>query len=452
MIAGCANEYSTAVNFKVRTDPIWMDKPTQEYYQPDLPGQLPVPSVDKFQDARNPYHAIAKDLKYLDPRELSEEDRSAFQQTLQTLFGTPQQPFIDPSLDSSVGGKKGTSAIALLKLDDETLARGSSLYRLQCLTCHGLTGDGRGWTAPWVNPHPRDYRLGKFKFQSVDQASDGRERKPLRADLYRTLYQGVEGTSMPAFNLLAPDELEALVSYVIFLSVRGEAEYRTLRAGAAPGAGGKYVFSASALPTGNIEGTLTRAASDILRDWAQAQSKPIEAVPYPYDDKNEEEYLASVRRGYALFVGNPEEMKKVFPAEKYAKVYPSLFPMKKEKKGDKEVEVLDVAESDKRIADLAKGISCVKCHIDFGRRAKFAFDEWGTMTKPANLMSGVYRGGRRPIDLYWRVHSGINGSGMSPFGASIRGEQIWDLVNFVRAMPYPAMRNELRKKYDIDVQ
>ena len=88
----------------------------------------------------------------------------------------------------------------LLKLDDESLIRGSHLYRLHCLTCHGLTGDGRGPTATWVNPHPRDYRLGLFKFQSSDHKVGqkiNKKMKPMRADLYRTLRVGIEGTSMP---------------------------------------------------------------------------------------------------------------------------------------------------------------------------------------------------------------------------------------------------------------
>src|SRR5207302_7364718 len=117
-----------------------------------------------------------------------------------------------------------------LKLDDATLADGSQLYRRHCLHCHGLAGDGHGPTAPWVNPHPRDYRAGKFKFLSVMGENPGdKERKPTRADLVRTLKQGIEGTSMPTFGLLPEKELNALVSYVIHLSLRGEVEYQIFR-------------------------------------------------------------------------------------------------------------------------------------------------------------------------------------------------------------------------------
>jgi len=57
----------------------------------------------------------------------------------------------------------------------------------------------------------------------------GNERKPRRADLLRTLQQGVEGTSMPSFGLLKEEELEALVSYVIHLSIRGQLEFQVMK-------------------------------------------------------------------------------------------------------------------------------------------------------------------------------------------------------------------------------
>ena len=64
-------------------------------------------------------------------------------------------------------------------------------------------------------------------------------------------------------------------------------------------------------------------------------------------------------------------------------------------------------------------------------------DDWGNPLRPANLNRGVYKGGRRPIDIYWRIAKGINGAQMpahypSPFDE----KKMWDVVNFVLALPY----------------
>jgi hypothetical protein len=64
-------------------------------------------------------------------------------------------------------------------------------------------------------------------------------------------------------------------------------------------------------------------------------------------------------------------------------------------------------------------------------------DDWGNPLRPANLNRGVYRGGRRPLDLYWRIAKGITGAQMqSHYPGLINEAQVWDLVNFVLALPY----------------
>jgi hypothetical protein len=82
---------------------------------------------------------------------------------------------------------------------------------------------------------------------------------------------------------------------------------------------------------------------------------------------------------------------------------------------------------------------CVTCHFDFGRQAQFRYDAWGTLTRPNNLTAGVYRGGRRPVDLYWRVAGGINPCEMPKNDDET---VVWDIVNFVQALPYPQMLPE----------
>ena len=102
----------------------------------------------------------------------------------------------------------------------------------------------------------------------------------------------------------------------------------------------------------------------------------------------------------------------------------------------------------KRGHQIIKQLGCLSCHLDYGRKDTFRYDAWGTIVRPANLTAGVYRGGRRPVDLYWRLHAGIPASVMPSTANNLNGPKSWDLVNFLKALPYPEMlpadvRNEI---------
>jgi mono/diheme cytochrome c family protein len=315
-----------------------------------------------------------EDADLADPKNIAAKDRDELRKYLEATFGTPAQPAVHPADDDD------KSIAEALKLDDASLAAGSKLYRRHCLQCHGVAGDGRGPSGPWLHPHPRDYRQGLFKFIS---SRGGNERKPRRDDLHRTLMTGIEGTSMPSFNTVAPKELEQLIGYVIHLSIRGEVEYAV----------------ASAAAKGKLENDVKSDAQDwtkrVLQRWSSSQANALEPDPQksalPTTDKErEEEFKKSVRRGYDYFTNS-------------------------------------------------KIGNCVSCHFDFGRQAQFRYDAWGTLTRPNNLTAGVYRGGRRPIDLYWRVKGGINPCEMPKNDDE---DQVWALVNFVQALPYPRMLPE----------
>jgi mono/diheme cytochrome c family protein len=44
------------------------------------------------------------------------------------------------------------------------------------------------------------------------------------------------------------------------------------------------------------------------------------------------------------------------------------------------------------------------------------------------------------MDLYWRIAKGINGAKMPAHHPTIEPERVWDVVNFVLALPYePAL-------------
>jgi mono/diheme cytochrome c family protein len=99
------------------------------------------------------------------------------------------------------------------------LKRGAEVFSRYCVQCHGVNGDGKGVAAPYLIPKPRNYIAGVFKFTSTTYGS-----KPLREDLLRTVRRGIRGTSMPAFPLFAPKDLEAVIDYVLALTHRGELE------------------------------------------------------------------------------------------------------------------------------------------------------------------------------------------------------------------------------------
>ena len=59
----------------------------------------------------------------------------------------------------------GSEALA----DDAALAKGKASYTTFCVMCHGETGDGKGAMASALDPGPRDFTTGDFKYGGTDQ-------------------------------------------------------------------------------------------------------------------------------------------------------------------------------------------------------------------------------------------------------------------------------------------
>lgn len=97
----------------------------------------------------------------------------------------------------------------------ETLDRGRAVYLQACAVCHGERGDGKGPLAAVLDPKPRDFTAGKFKFRSTPSSSI-----PTDFDLFRTITQGVFGTSMPSFSRLSYEDRWALVHFIKTFSER----------------------------------------------------------------------------------------------------------------------------------------------------------------------------------------------------------------------------------------
>ncbi|MEM0926488.1 MAG: cytochrome c, partial [Planctomycetota bacterium] len=137
---------------------------------------------------------------------------------LEQYFGTPDEPRIPPTLEE----EDFAGLISLERLQRASgpeSAEGRGLFRKHCVSCHGVTGNGRGELSAVSDPYPRDYRAGIFKFKSTKRGS-----KPLREDLANSIRHGIAGTTMKAIPELTEDDIQALVDYVIYLSLRGELE------------------------------------------------------------------------------------------------------------------------------------------------------------------------------------------------------------------------------------
>jgi mono/diheme cytochrome c family protein len=83
--------------------------------------------------------------------------------------------------------------------------------------------------------------------------------------------------------------------------------------------------------------------------------------------------------------------------------------------------------------------SCYKCHGVDGRgsgRRPLGKDDWGHDAFAANLAAGMLHGGRRPLDIYRRIHGGINGTPMPGYLDALkdRPETMWHLANFITSI------------------
>jgi mono/diheme cytochrome c family protein len=86
---------------------------------------------------------------------------------------------------------------------------GKALYQRYCIFCHGAQGDGRGESAPYLNPKPRDFTKAVFKCRSTPSGS-----LPLDSDLYETISRGIHASGMPSWAPLLRQERADLVAYI----------------------------------------------------------------------------------------------------------------------------------------------------------------------------------------------------------------------------------------------
>lgn len=95
-------------------------------------------------------------------------------------------------------------------MQEQLLEKGENIYLKACAACHGDRGDGAGTAAAYLEPKPRDFTSGMYKFRTTPSGE-----LPTDADLMRTLEMGVPGTQMPPWkNVLTLQERKAVIAYI----------------------------------------------------------------------------------------------------------------------------------------------------------------------------------------------------------------------------------------------
>ena len=338
-------------------------------------------------------------LEGRDASKVTPAQRREITQTLEGLFGTADQPRVPPGvplrlelLQKAAGPPGGDAS-----------GNHRGLFRQHCVGCHGVAGDGTGPAAATLDPYPRDFRNGVFKYTST--AGGG---KPTREDLRRTLLQGIRGTAMPSQIRLPGEEIESLIEYVEYLSVRGETELRVTSA----------VVD---------EDQDSLCADDVLhedvlpaaRRWVKAEAQVVQPPPEP-PTEIAQEWSASVEHGRRLYAGKDAQCTKCHGAD-----------------GDGH------GEQDELYDDWNKP----KMGATPEETAKLQplFTLPLARLVPRNFKEGVFHGGDRPLDLYWRICVGIKGTPMPAAGpgpgsdGALTPEEIWHVVHFVRSLSAAAL-------------
>lgn len=364
------------------------------------------------------------------------EYRTQIGNLMTALFGTPDDPRFPLAL--------GEPGDPLVSMENLQMAAGpvksgregepAGLYREHCAHCHGISGDGAGPTAGFLNPYPRDFRLGKFKFKSTPL-----RQAPTDEDMVNLLRNGIPGTAMPSFRTLDPKEMSALIDYVKYLTIRGQFERRLIA------------------EIGNLDGEPL-----LSTDWV-AQEKAILENENEDDDEDfadqRQEFEDMLYDTVSGFLNDEGILDRWYSADDNITEVPDA-PDSFQLTHNNHAEL--VSQGKQLFAGKA---NCVQCHGEsgLGDGQTENFDDWfndwiktsgvdpyvpDTYTefvkagafaprpiRPRNLLMPIFRGGNQPDDIYRRIANGIEGTPM-PSSPTLNSDEIWALVAYVKALAY----------------
>jgi mono/diheme cytochrome c family protein len=392
--------------------------------------------------------------------QLVPEHQQAIADILRAMFGTPDEPYA--LSETGLDLRKLKMAAGPVWSDEKGGKHG--LYRRNCAHCHGITGGGDGPTAMIVNPYPRDYRPGVYKFKSTFNPNE-----PTDEDLYHTLMDGVPGTAMPAFSVLPPDEVAALLEYVKYLSMRGQMEtllvsfvVDNLDYDPVTGEGAPLDLVNDPDQRAEVMALLT---DDVVAKW-QADEQVV-VVPdesaIPPNDRSAAELAASVTAGRELFYGTKANCVKCHGPTGLGDGQQDDFDVWSKADHQFIIDTDALADSIKTdTASLAEledeAWETANAELEAKEKELAMREEVaaGLLTPrnaiPRDLRTNMFRGGRRPLDLFRRIHQGIAGTPMPAGGPVALGAQgtlteqeMWQIVDYVRSLPFePASQPQMQ--------
>ena len=375
---------------------------------------------------------------FFDGEPADSSTRQEVDQILLTLFGTPGQarlPFAPSSeVQQPLVSDQHLQLSAGAVLSDQD-GRPQGLFREHCSQCHGITGDGAGPAAALLNPYPRDFRLGKFKFKSTPM-----RHPPTDGDLKRTLLNGIPGTAMPSFSLLPEEEIDALIDYVKYLSIRGQ--YERYLIAQVPQLVSDSFFDDEPQKQRLLTAALNLPAAQRADGWlAETDSQPLQTFLQEWIGVQFQQTVIDRWANSAL-----------------AAISVPSPPVALDPKDNRHAAL--VAQGEQLF--LGKG-TCYQCHGKDGSGLGELknYDDWTNdwmnspgvnpdnrstykdfrqagalrprVARPRNLALGIYRGGGSDQDLYLRIDQGIEGSPM-PAATALSDAEIWALVAYVRSL------------------